>query len=278
LAARSDFGTSQWRELFETLERQQTEFLSREAQFRSPEYHWPWDPLHNWSRAWEYPYTYYHLKEFRRLWVASRRPLALDFGSGVTFFPFTVARLGYEIVCFDNDPVCHHDLERAIAVTEHHPGHVRSCLSADGRVPLPDGSVDVVYCISVLEHIVEFEKAIAEISRVLKSDGLFLLTFDLDLRGDQELGVLEHERLIKVLSEHFDCAFPEKTVHPVDILKTVDGPYGLKPLTGFRKWAFMAKQDWIKPFFGKKPHKLIPYFLTVQAFALQRRRAHRLHL
>src|SRR5690349_2142457 len=106
LAARSDFDSSDWREIFATLERQQMEFLAKEPLFRSKEYPWPRDPLHCWSRAWEYPYAYYHLREWRRGWPKTGLPLVVDVGSGVTFFPFSVAELGCHVVCTDPDPVC----------------------------------------------------------------------------------------------------------------------------------------------------------------------------
>jgi hypothetical protein len=55
LAALSDLQTEEWRELFTSLEDQQREFLAKEEAFRSADYPWPRDPLHTWSRVWEYP-------------------------------------------------------------------------------------------------------------------------------------------------------------------------------------------------------------------------------
>ena len=46
------------------LERKQELFLSKEQIFRSAAYKWPRDPLHTWSRIWEYPYVFYHLKSW----------------------------------------------------------------------------------------------------------------------------------------------------------------------------------------------------------------------
>src|SRR5215213_8923717 len=89
LAALSDLKTPEWRELFERLEKDQAEFQASDSQFRSSEYKWPRDPLHTWSRVWEYPYAYHHLT--RRLAASpARAPHVVDFGSGVTFFPFAV--------------------------------------------------------------------------------------------------------------------------------------------------------------------------------------------
>lgn len=43
-------------------------------------------------------------------------------------------------------------------------------------LPLSDQSVDVVLCIGVLEHIINFNKALAEIDRILKPNGKLIVT------------------------------------------------------------------------------------------------------
>src|SRR5262245_56761239 len=113
IAALADLGTSAWRGLFGALEEQQRRFLAHEHEFRSRGYRWPRDPLHQWSRCWEYPFAYHHLQAFRARLPADAQPLALDVGSGVTFFPFAAAELGYRVLCTDIDPVCETDLARA---------------------------------------------------------------------------------------------------------------------------------------------------------------------
>ncbi len=123
-AALSDFETPAWRELFARLEQQQARFLKHGASFQSPEYPWPRDPLHNWSRCWEYPYAYYHLATFRRAWRESASPVVVDVGCGVTFFPFALATVGYDVRCNDVDPICRTDLERAIPLVGTAPGRV----------------------------------------------------------------------------------------------------------------------------------------------------------
>ena len=49
-------------------------------------------------------------------------------------------------------------------------------VDATNMFSIPDSSVDVIVCISVLEHIFEHEKAINEIERVLKPGGELILT------------------------------------------------------------------------------------------------------
>ena len=103
-------------------------------------------------------------------------------------FPFAVARLGWNVIAVDADPRAATSLERAIGRVATGGGAV-TCLLCDARsIALATESVDCVYCISVLEHIPEFESVISEIRRVLRPGGLLVLTFDIDLRGNWELG------------------------------------------------------------------------------------------
>jgi hypothetical protein len=92
LAALSDLQTQDWYQLFELLEKDQTTFLDKEEHIFSQEYKWPHDPLFNWSRVWEYPYVFHHLKKWRKGFDKTYIPKVVDYGSGVTFFPFSVAR------------------------------------------------------------------------------------------------------------------------------------------------------------------------------------------
>jgi len=131
VAALSELHSPECRARFAHLERQQQEFLSHAAEFRSPEYKWPRDPLHTWSRVWEYPYVHHHVEESCSRSSASGPPRVVDLGSGVTFFPFSVAQLGCHVTCADIDPVCAKDLARAAQVIDCRPGRVDFRLIAD---------------------------------------------------------------------------------------------------------------------------------------------------
>src|SRR5579864_9488916 len=88
LAKLSDIHSIEWQSSFQYLEKSQDEFRAKEKTFRSPEYIWPRDPLHCWSRIWEYPYVYRNIQN-----LAAGSPFRIaDIGSGVTFFPFVVAK------------------------------------------------------------------------------------------------------------------------------------------------------------------------------------------
>ena len=95
----------------------------------------------------------------------------LDVGSGGGFLAEAFARLGCRVSGID--------LSEGSARAAD--AHARSSSLKIGyqagkgtALPYADGSFDVVACCDVLEHIPDWEKAIAEFARVLKPGGLFL--------------------------------------------------------------------------------------------------------
>lgn len=256
ISAVADLDTPPFQRLFDELEREQEAFLSCQSDFRSPDYHWPRSPLHNWSRAWEYPYVYHAIREWRETLGPDIRPVVADVGSGVTFFPFAIAKLACQVVCTDIDPICETDLAKACELVPHAPGSVQFRRTGGVDLPFNDEECDAVYCISVLEHIPEFEKTVAEIARVLKPDGFCVITCDLDLRPEgKELGATELSRLRTVLGEYFVPLRPTRTIHPVEMLTTHNSPQRTYvPPRGPLDIAWrIAIQKVLKPLLGMKP-------------------------
>ena len=257
LAALSDLASPEHRDIFANLELEQEAFLDKESEFRSPGYRWPRDILHFFSRIWEYPYVYYHLKEQAAALGPGLNAKVADVGSAVTFFPFSVAKLGYQVHCLDIDATCGPDLMHAATAVPHLPGKVDFRLISDNYFPLEDGEVDALYCVSVLEHIPDFEETIKEVSRVLKPNGLFILTVDLDLCGYLDIGISRYYDLRKCLSEHFDLREPEITVHPLDVLQPRNSPFPYLTYSAWQRAIFHVKQ-WIKPLLRKRSHSVLP--------------------
>lgn len=275
LAALSDIDSYEYKAVFAELEKSQVIFLKQECQFRSEEYKWPRDPLHCWSRVWEYPYVYYHLARHIEKLSKDIRPIVADVGSGVTFFPFSLAQLGYEVICTDIDPLCGNDLNLACKSVPHSPGMIKFRLIEDSKLPFEDEECNVVYCISVLEHIPDFEHTLKEIIRILKRGGLCLLTCDmgLDSTANSQLDAVQYERLMHVLEEHFCLVRSERTIHPINVLTNWNSPYpegrNSYPQIGWQ----LIKQKVLKPLLGRKPGRVSvrPALLTVLGLALQKR-------
>jgi SAM-dependent methyltransferase len=252
LVSLSDLKSSEYQKIFSELEIEDHAFLAKEAEFRSPGYRWQRDAMHYWSSIWEYPYTYYHLKEHAAALGLGFEAKVVDLGSAVTFFPFAIAKLGYHVSCLDIEPAYEPDIQRAVAVVPHQPGKVDFRLISDGRLPFKDGEVNAVYCISVLEHIPDFENSVREVFRILKPKGLFVLTFDIDLCGYRDISIGRYYDLRRCLLEHFDLKEPEITVHPLDVLQPRNGPFPCMTYSKWQEYKFYVKQR-IKPLFGRKP-------------------------
>ncbi|MBX5462346.1 MAG: class I SAM-dependent methyltransferase [Steroidobacteraceae bacterium] len=259
-AALSDLKTHTWRDIYERLKQAQTEFLARSRDFRSPEYIWPRDPLRTWSRLWEYPYVYHHLHRLGSDRPKNKPLKVADVGSGVTFFPFALSRLGCDVSCVDVDPVCERDLNAAIGVVPHGPGQLCFVRTDGQNLSFEDASLDAVYSISVLEHVPNFEQIIREIHRVLKPSGRLVLTFDVDYRGDSQLTVESFAKAMTVLDDLFEHASPERPVHPKNILHSLNSPYALKTdslLMALRKAIVRRLRGRKSP--GKHPRHLAIY-------------------
>jgi SAM-dependent methyltransferase len=269
LAPVSDLQTHEWRQTFEFMEKEQETFLKEEHYFRSPEYKWPRDPLHTWSRIWEYPYVYHHLNALRGHSTPNALPRVVDFGSGVTFLPFSLAHMGYHVICIDADPVCGRDMGHAIEHVPQSPGKVEFRQTDGTTIPLPDGEVSALYSISVLEHIPAFENTIREMARVLTPCGLLLLTVDIDLGGESQIGIDEFRLMKRVLSKYFEYQYPETTIHPLDVLNSRVGPYRESGPQGLHFFQSLLKNYIAKPLLGKKPRHWVP-FLAVNGFVLKR--------
>jgi SAM-dependent methyltransferase len=140
----------------------------------------------------------------------------LDFGCGDGSFAAVLFReIDYGV---DID-------EQALSVARQF-GIYKQLLKSTGlEIPLPDGSVGSVFSNSVLEHVKHLEEALAEISRVLRSGGVFIFTvpvaqFARDLQ--RYFGRRESEQLNR---DYF-----HRNLLEVDQWKQLLGKHGLSPL------------------------------------------------
>ena len=85
--------------------------------------------------------------------------------------------------------------------------------TAEG-IPKPDESFDVAICVNALDHMIHPEKALLEIRRVLKNDGIFLL------------GIFLHPAPIAMIRMFIERWFPifREDAHPYSYtVKTIRG-------------------------------------------------------
>jgi len=194
------FGSCTLRFFLQHLEDVSDRFFDSVWKEVAADYNWPLDPLHEWSRVWEYPFVAAQLAQ-----ATSPRSDArlLDVGSAVTFFTFYLLAVGFKVTNLDCDPRMPLVFQRAYKLAA--PGMALTdfpvYLVNDARkIELVSESMDAIVCLSVLEHIREYDQVVFEFARLLRPGGFLLLTFDIDATGENGLSIAELERLLGLLT------------------------------------------------------------------------------
>lgn len=221
-ASLEDLNTDDYAKIYNTLDIIQNEIFA--AHVHLDEYKWPRCPLQDQTRPWEYPYVYSNLRTILGE-LPSSPPTILDLGSGFTFFPFALARLGYNIIALDIDDVAGKIYRKAQDKINNNPGLIRFIKGDLTALPLKAESVEAIYCISVLEHLETTQNALEDSYRVLKSGGYLILTFDIDLKGNFEIGPRRFSDLLDEISKKFMPLYRERIIHPMSLLTNQNHPY-----------------------------------------------------
>ncbi|MBN2788762.1 MAG: class I SAM-dependent methyltransferase [Candidatus Delongbacteria bacterium] len=176
---------------------------------------WVNDPLHQWSRQWEYPYVLSRIKES----IGNSTDHAiLDAGSGITFFSFYLNKVyaDVRIYCCDQDK----GLERKYNAINIKNGSSVKFRQGDLRdLPYDDNMFNLIYCISVLEHTDDYGKIIEEFYRVLVPGGTLIVTFDVSIDGTRDISVEKGKILVDYLKNYFN----KRTDIEFDLGSNIDG-------------------------------------------------------
>src|SRR5215210_3017936 len=121
----------------------------------------------------------------------------LDLGCGAGRFVAALREAGADAVGVD---VAEAALERARAVA---PEADLRLLEPDGSIPLEHGSVDLVWCSEVLEHVADAGHLLLEARRVLRPSGRLLVTVPFHGRVKAALvGALRFDAHFDPLGQH----------------------------------------------------------------------------
>lgn len=220
----NDYDFPWWKKAFKELEKAQNDFLSTNP--HPSDYHWPIDALHNFIRSWEYPYVYQNILN---IFPKNKKLNILDVGSGITFFPYALSKLSHQVTALDNDKKTLTGLEIANKSIKSQYKKLNVVIEDAKKMSFKSGTFDLVYSISVLEHIPSNQLVIKELSRVLKKDGFCILTFDVNL-NENEIGLNpeKFKKLRQEIDNHFNFYYLERIVHPLDLVSTKNSKYPLK--------------------------------------------------
>ncbi len=191
---------------FKDMEHYSQRFLEQHD-FVAKQYRWGKDPLHQWSRQWEYPFVRQEIEAYllRQAQLGRQGPVRiLDAGSGITFFPFMITE-GWpscEIVCCDVDATLG-PLYQRIKSDSSGSGQVKFMVGDLSKLPFESGHFDLVYSVSVLEHTQNASAIVGELRRLVKPGGALVLSFDIGLDGVSWLNSAEAQGLLNRLHELF---------------------------------------------------------------------------
>ena len=188
--------------MFHEMESFNNEFIKRNPHALTTD-HTVADGFHTWSRQWEYPFTYSYIRQYLSEKVhADDEVRILDAGSGYTFFPYYLS---------EKYPNCKMDCcDRDVSLAQLYlQANKKRTSSVDFEVHnlanmgYEDNFFDIVYCISVLEHTENYGDIVKEFKRILKPEGLLVLTFDisLDRRAKITKGICQN--ILNELGKYF---------------------------------------------------------------------------
>jgi 2-polyprenyl-3-methyl-5-hydroxy-6-metoxy-1,4-benzoquinol methylase len=187
--------------LFKEVEKYSDKFLSKFGQsITSYNKKWVKDPLHQWSRQWEYIYIVQNIEKHAK---KKKKIKVLDLGSGITFLPYYLKdKLDiHSIKALDYDEMLH-ELYGAVNDAWAKPVDF---LHKDMRDlgSMASKEFDHIYSVSVLEHTDRYESIIKDCHRLLKPGGKFSLTFDISLDSIDDIPVKEAKKLLNSLKRTF---------------------------------------------------------------------------
>jgi SAM-dependent methyltransferase len=84
------------------------------------------------------------------------------------------------------------------------------------RIPFPDGYFDIVTCLNALDHIDDLNETIAEIKRITRKGGLFLVSVEIDHLATATEPVVISERDMDRFSPEFETVSSFKVGTPDD--------------------------------------------------------------
>jgi len=183
-------------ETLKYLEPLQSKFLERYINDIPREYkaNWPIDKLHWWSRPEEYAFIISNILNFLK--SKDREINVLEFGPGCSFVPYLVNDLldqkdNFYIEDIDNSVIY---FWKKLMLT-----YGREVMEHNSITTQKSQYFDLIYSISVLEHIKNPSNAIEKLADQLRPGGRLLMTLDVDLTDTGKHGLII-EDLRKIFS------------------------------------------------------------------------------
>jgi SAM-dependent methyltransferase len=183
---------------FKAIEEFSNDFVRRVgAIIQKYNFRWVSDPLHQWSRQWEYPYIVSHAHHL------NTHSAVVDLGAGISFLPYYLKRIVglSDVLAVDYDTELTGLYKKVNNVLHECVSFQRGDIRQLNGIA--DRSVDFVYSVSVLEHTDGYPAILNEIHRILKPGGKLSCTFDISLNGLDDIPLEKAHELLACLEETF---------------------------------------------------------------------------
>ena len=95
----------------------------------------------------------------------------LDVACGEGYGTYQMANVASEVIGIDNDQAT---IDHA--ATKYKRSNIQYLNASITQIPLPDYSYDVIVCLETLEHIEEHDQALKELKRLLKPEGILIIS------------------------------------------------------------------------------------------------------
>lgn len=262
-----DLKNEEYQNLYNFLYQEQSNFLQKNKKLLESKYFekWPKNTLEWWSRIWEYPYIYYNISKIVSN-NSNKQLSVMDFGCGVNFFPFAIANLTNELVCYDNDPLCIENLNSIISKTSL--TNITTKLATDNTANFSDNNFDVIYSVSVLEHIPQLTDILRDLKRILKPDGYLLLTFDISGNKGYDLTDENFKEFWHFVESNFTLVNPYRNFHSYNLLTSTNSPIPMPTLSSYNLFKLRTK-EFLNQFSSPTKEKYQLPLLNVQGIVLQ---------
>lgn len=125
----------------------------------------------------------------------------LDVGCGVGEYIIYLQKKGRK--CIGVDPLWDTSLLKARKNAEIGDLYIHLCQSWGESLPVKSNSLDMVLCISTLQHVRDPVQTLCEIRRVLKNDGLILISVPQTVRKStfKKMGIYTSHFNIRIISD-----------------------------------------------------------------------------
>lgn len=181
----------------------------------------------NLSKVWEYPWLWFN----SLCGVDLNGKHVVDIGSQRSSMPWLLALMGARVTLVEADA-------KTLTLWEHLQRELNVDVSwkfsQSELIPLPSGNVDVVCSFSVIEHQPDKALAISEVTRILKPNGIFAVSFDI---CEPKMGMTFPEWGGKALTlddfEHFVWNAPGFTINEKP-------KWNLQDVPDFKAWNLLA--------------------------------------